>query len=157
MVSNLEEADHTTENHELNCRPVTLSENTMARNLEGWPLKLFIQSLRLSWIRIRSNSYPAALVQFSLSVVSDSLQAHESQNARPPGSSPTAGVHSNSSSLSQWCHPAISSSVVPFSCPQSLPALESFPMSQLIPWGGQSIGVLASTLVLPMNTQDWSP
>ena len=73
-------------------------------------------------------------------------------------SSPTPGVHSNSYPSSQWCHPAISSSVIPFSsCPQSLPASESFPMSQLFTWRGESIGVSASTSVLPMNTQDWSP
>ena len=96
-------------------------------------------------------------VQFSHSVVSDSLRPHESQHARPPCPSPTPGVHSNSRPLSQWCHPAISSSVVPFSCPQSLPASESFPMSQLFTWGGQSTGVSPSASVLPMNTQDWSP
>ena len=97
-------------------------------------------------------------VQFNCSVVSNSLQPHELQHARPPCPSPTPGVHSNSRPLSQWCHPAISSSVVPFSsCPQSLPASESFPMSQLFTWGGQSTGVLASASVLPMNTQDWSP
>ena len=97
-------------------------------------------------------------VQFSRSVMSDSLQPHESQHARPPCPSSTPGVHSNSCALSQWCHPAISSSVVPFSsCPQSLPASGSFPMSQLFAWGGQSIGVSASASVLPMNTQDWSP
>ena len=80
-------------------------------------------------------------VQFSGSVVSDSLQPHELQHARPPCLSPTPGVHPNSSPSSQWCHPAISSSVIPFSsCPQSLPASESFPMSQLFTWGGQSIG-----------------
>ena len=89
--------------------------------------------------------------------MSDSLQPHESQHARPPCTSPTPGVHSNSGPSSWWCHPAISSSVVPFSsCPQSLPASESFPMSQLFSWGGQSIGVSASASVLPMNTQDWS-
>ena len=94
-------------------------------------------------------------VQFSHSVMSDSLWPHELQHTRPPCSSPTPGVHSNPYS-SQWCHPAISSSVVPFSsCPQSLPASQSFPVSQLFTWGGQSIGVSAS--VLPMNTQDWSP
>ena len=97
-------------------------------------------------------------VQFSRSVVSDSLRPHESQHARPPCPSPTPGVHSDSRPSSQWCHPAISSSVVPFSsCPQSLPASESFPMSQLFVWGGQSTGVSASASVLPMNTQDWSP
>ena len=96
--------------------------------------------------------------QFSLSVLSDSLWPHESQHARPLCPSPTPRVHPNSCALSQWCHPTISSSVVPFSsCPQSLPASGSFPMSQLVAWGGQSIGVSASPSVLPMNTQDWSP
>ena len=97
-------------------------------------------------------------VQFSRSVVSDSLRPHESQNARPPCPSPTPRVHSNSCPSSQWCHPAISSSVIPFSsCPQSLPASGSFPMSQLFTSRGQSIRVSASASVLPMNTQDWSP
>ena len=97
-------------------------------------------------------------VQFSCSVVSNSLQPHELQDARPPCPSPTPGVHSDSRPSSQWCHPAISSSVVPFSsCPQSFPASGSFPMSQLFIWGGQSIGVSASASVLPVNTQDWSP
>ena len=97
-------------------------------------------------------------VQSSHSVMSDSLRSYESQHARPPCPSPTPRVHSNSCPLSQWCHPAISFSVVPFSsCPQSLPASESFPMSQLFVWGGQIIGVSALASVLPMNTQDWSP
>ena len=97
-------------------------------------------------------------VQFSRSVVSHSLQPHELQHAGPPCPSPTPGVHPNSCPSSQWCHPAISSSVVPFSsCPQSLPASESFPMSWLFAWGGQSIGVSALTWVLPKNIQDWSP
>ena len=85
------------------------------------------------------------------------LQPHESQHARPPCPSPTPRVYPNLCPLSQWCHPAISSSVIPFSsCPQSFPALESFQMSQLFAWGGQSTRVSASTSVLPMNTQDWS-
>ena len=97
-------------------------------------------------------------VQFSHSVVSDSLWLHELQHARPPCPSPTPGVHSNSCPWSQCCHPTISSSVVPFSsCPQSFPASESFQMSQLFASSGQSIGVSASASVLPMNTQDWSP
>ena len=97
-------------------------------------------------------------VQLSCSVVSNSLGPHELQHARPPCQSPTPGVYPNSCPLSQWCHPAISSSVVPFSpCPQSFPASESFPMSQPFAWGGQSTGVSASASVLPMNTQDWSP
>ena len=97
-------------------------------------------------------------VQSSRSVVSDSLRPHESQHARPPCPPPTPGVYSNSCPLSQWCHPANSSSVVPFSsCPKFLPALGSFPMSQLFAWGGQSVGVSASPSVLPMNTKDWPP
>ena len=97
-------------------------------------------------------------VQFSRSVVSGSLRHHESQHARPPCPSSTPGVHSNPRPLSQWCHPAISSSVIPFSsCPQSLRASESFPMSQLFTWGGQSIGVSALVSFLPKNAQDWSP
>ena len=98
------------------------------------------------------------MVQFSHSVMSDSLWPHEPQHARPPCPSPTPGVYSNLYLSSWWCHPAISSSVVPFSsCPQSLPASGSFLMSQLFASGGQSIGVSASASVLPMNTQDWSP
>ena len=86
------------------------------------------------------------------------LKPHEPRHARPPGPSPTLGVHPNPSPLSQWCHPTISSSVVPFSSsPQSFPASGSFPMSQLFTLGGQSVGVSASTSVFPMNTQDWSP
>ena len=97
-------------------------------------------------------------VQFSCSVVSDSLRPHESQQARPPCPSPTPGVHSNSRPSSQWCHPAISSSVIPFSsCLQSLPASGSFQMSQLFASGGQNIGVSASASVLPKNIQGWSP
>ena len=90
--------------------------------------------------------------------MSDSLWPHELQHARPPCPSPTTRVHPNSCTLSWWCHPDISSSVVPYlSCPQSLPASGSFPMSQLFASGGQSTGVSASASVLPMNTQDWSP
>ena len=97
-------------------------------------------------------------VQFSHSVVSDSLRPHELQHARPPCPSPTPGVHSNSHPLSQWCHPAISSSVVPLSsCPQSLPASESFPMSQLFAWGGQSTGVSALASFFQKTSHSWSP
>ena len=97
-------------------------------------------------------------VHFSHSVVSDSLWPHELQHARPACPSPTPWVCSNSCPSSWWCHSAISSSVVPFSsCPQSLPASRSFPMSQLFAWGGQTFAVSASASVLPMNTQDWSP
>ena len=96
--------------------------------------------------------------QFSRSVVSDSLRPHEPQHARPPHPSPTLRVHPNPCPLSRWCHPTISTSVVPLSsCPQSFPASGSFPMSQLFTSGGQSIGVSASTSVPPMNTQNWSP
>ena len=94
---------------------------------------------------------------FSHSVVSDPLQSHEPQHTRPPCPSPAPRVHPNPYPSSRWCHPTISSSVVPFSsCPQSFPASGSFQMSQLFASGGQSIGVSASTSVFPMNTQDWS-
>ena len=97
-------------------------------------------------------------VQLSPSVVSDSLQPHESQHTRPPCPSPTPGIYSNSCPLSQWCHPAISSSVVPFSsCLQSFPASVSFKMSQFLASGGESIGVSASASGLPMNIQDSFP
>ena len=97
-------------------------------------------------------------VQFSCSVVSNSLRPHESQHARPPCPSPTPRVHSNSLPSSQWCHWAISSSVIPFSsCPQSLPASESFPMSQFFTWGSQSTGVSALASFLPKKSQGWSP
>ena len=101
--------------------------------------------------RIRSD-------QIRCSVVSDSLRPHELQRARPPCPSPTPGVHPNPRPLSQWCPLTISFSVVPFSsCPQSFPASGSFKMSQLFPSGGQSIGISASTSVLPVNIQDWFP
>ena len=105
------------------------------------------------WLPLQFSS-----IQFSHSVVSASLQPHESQHTRPPCPSRTPGLHSNSCPSSRWCHPAISSSVIPFSsCPQSLPASEFFPMRQLFAWGGQSTGVSALASVLPKNTQDWSP
>ena len=107
---------------------------------------------------LRKESLDISSVQFSCSVVSDSLQPHESQHARPPCPSPTSWVHPNPCPSSQWCHPTISSFVVPFSpCPQSFPASGFFQTSQLFTSGGQSIGVSASISVLPMNTQDWSP
>ena len=97
-------------------------------------------------------------VQFSRSAMSDSLQPHESQHARPPCPSPTPRAHWDSRPSSQCCHPAISSSVVPFSsCPQSLPGSESFPVSQLFAWGGQSTGVSALASFLPKKSQGWSP
>ena len=104
------------------------------------------------------NLHSSRSIQFSHSVMSDSLRPHEPQHARPPCPSPTAGVYPNPSSSSRWCHRTISSSAVPFSsCPQSFPASESFQMSHLFASGGQIVGVRASTSVLPMNTQDWSP
>ena len=94
----------------------------------------------------------------SLSVVSDSLRPHESQHARPPCPSPTPGVHSDSHPSSQWCHPAISSSVIPFSsCPQSFSASGFFPVSQLFSWGGQSIGSFSFSISPSNEHQDWSP
>ena len=101
--------------------------------------------------------YPDS-VQFSRSVVSDSLWPHEPQHTRPPCPSPAPGVYSDSCPLSQWCHPTILSSVIPFSsCLQSFPASWSFQMSQFFALGGQSIGVSASASVFPMNIQDWFP
>ena len=118
----------------------------------GEPVKLFSFSFNV-YLYWRFSS-----VQFSHSVVSDSLWPHELRHARPPCPSPTSRVYPNSCSSSHWCHPVISSSVIPFSfCPQSLPSSGSFPMSQLFAWGGPSIGVSALASVLPMNTQDWSP
>ena len=126
-------------------------------------LKFYLSGYNSHLLQIKLNSRVVQLffswhsVQFSQSVMSDSLWPHESQHTRPPCPSPTPGVHSDSRPSSRRCHPAISSSVVPFSsCPQSLPTSESFPMSQLFAWGGQSTGVSASASVLPMNTQDWS-
>ena len=104
------------------------------------------------------NRFLSSVQLFSRSVVSNSLRPHEPQHARPPCPSPTPRVHPNPSSLSQWCHPTILSSVVPFSsCPQSFPASGSFQMSHFFVSAGQRIGVSASTSVLPINTQDWSP
>ena len=96
-------------------------------------------------------------VQFSRSLMSNSLQSHESQHARPPCPSRTPRVHSDSRPLGQWCHPAISSSVIPLSsCPQSLLASQSFPVSQLFTWGSQSTGVSAFASFLPKKSQGWS-
>ena len=112
-------------------------------------------ALNLKWYY---KNYFNHSVQFSCSVMSDSLRPHESQHARPPCPSPTPGVHSDSRSSSRWCHPAISSSVVPFSsCPQSLPASESLPMSQLFASSGQSTAVSALASFLPKKSQGWSP
>ena len=130
------------------------SRNYDCRNI-GFCLAMYFKSCCLkAWHLISQISS----VQFRHSVLSDSLQPPESQHARPPCQSPTPGVYSNSCPSSQWCHPAISSSIVPFcSCPQSLPGSGSFPMNQLFLWSGQSIGASASASVLPMNTQDSSP
>ena len=132
---------------------------------DRWLLLYIIQELQI-WSLICSLSHtslsngstaPIRSDQISRSVVSDSLWPHELQHARPPCPSPTPGVHSDSCPSSQWCHPAISSSVVPFSsCPQSLPA-SVFPMSQLFAWGGQNTGVSASASFLPKKSQGWSP
>ena len=127
-----------------------------------WLRKIFLKfcfwfSPCCLWI-IVACSLLLEIVQFSHSVMFNSLRPHELQHARPPSPSPTPGVHPNPCPLSQWCHPTISSSVIPFSsCPQSFPASRSFQMSQLSASGGQNIGVSASTSVPPMNTQDWSP
>ena len=129
----------------------------------GTPFHLFVLSSFFSSV---AHSFPTVgllppSVQFSHSVVSDSLRLHELQHARPPCPSPTPGVHSNSHPSSRWCHPAISSSVVPFSSwissSQSLPASESFPMSQLFTWGGQITGASALASFLPKKSQVWSP
>ena len=105
-----------------------------------------------------ANERDSSSAQFSHSVVSDSLRPHESQHARPPYPSPPPGVHSDSRPSIPWCHPAISSRVVAFSsCPQYLPASESFPMSQLFTWGGQSTGASALASFLPKKSQGWSP
>ena len=114
--------------------------------------------LRTFYTRSFPNPIPQDSVQFSRSVVSDSLRPYGSQHARPPCPSPSPGVHLDSRPSSQWCHPAISSSVVPFSsCPPSLPASESFPMSQLFTWGGQNTGVSASASFPPKKSQGLSP
>ena len=127
-----------------------------------WSLLGAIYGVTQSWTRLTRLSSSSMLmaissVQFSHSVMSDSLRPHESQHARPPCPSSTPGVHSDSRPSSQWCHPAISSSIVPFfSCPQSLPASEFFPMNQLFAWGGQSTGASALASFLPKKSQGWS-
>ena len=107
---------------------------------------------------MKRQSIDFSSVQISHSVMSNSLWPYESQHTRIPYPSPTPGVHSDSHPSSQWCHPAISSSVIPFfSCPQSLPASESFPMSQLFKWGGLSTGISGLASFLPKKSQGWSP
>ena len=116
------------------------------------------ESLRLSISLSLYSWFTFSSIQFSRSVVSDSLRPHESQHTRPPCPSQTPGVHSDSRPSSQWYHPAISSSVIPFSsCPQTLPASESFPMSQHFAWSGQSTAVSALASFLPKKSQGWSP
>ena len=123
-----------------------------------WSKQTFLQRKHTDGKEVHENVFNTTICQFSCSVVSDSLRPHESQHTRLPCPSQTPGVYWNSCPSSRWCHPAISSSVDPFSsCPLSLPASGSFPMSQLFTWGGQSIGVSASASVLPVNTQDWFP
>ena len=119
--------------------------------LRNWKMEFRVKLSFCKWERFIS-------VHFSLSVVSTSLQPHGPQHTRPPCPSPTPKVFPNSCPLSQWCHPTISPSVIPFSsCPQSFPASGSFPMSQLFASGGQNIRVSASALVPPTNIQDWFP
>ena len=133
------------------------------RNRVGWSPQGCKESDTIDWLSNSNNQQKVydslkASVQFSSVAQScPTLRPHESQHAGPPCPSPTPRVYPNPCPSSQWCHPAISASVVPFSsCPQSLPTSGSYPMSQLLAWGGQSIGVSASASVLPMNTQDWS-
>ena len=131
----------------------------------GLPRSLSFIAWRFQSVVFRHLTFPfssfkahALSVQFSCSVVSDSLWPHEPQHTRPPCPSLTAGVYPNPCPLSWWCHPTISSSVIPsFSCLQSFSESESFPMSQFFASGGQTIGVSASASILPLNTQDWSP
>ena len=126
-------------------------------NTEMFPVK-YVPPCQQAFLSFGRNVIYITLVQFSCSVVSDSLRPHELQHVRPLCPSQTPGVHSDSGPSSQWCHPAISSSVIPFSsCPQSLPASEPFPMSQLFAWGGQSTGVSASASFPPKKSQGWSP
>ena len=130
--------------------------NVLFLNSKNLTLKINV-CLNISFLNI-GGLLNCRSVQFNHSVVSNSLQPHEPQHARLPGPSPAPRFHPNPCSSSWWCHPAISFTTVPFSsCPQSFPALGSFQMSQLFTSGGQSIGVSASTSVLPMNTKDWSP
>ena len=127
--------------------------------LSNIPLYVYIYICIYMYVYVYIHVYVYVSVQFSSVAQSClTLRPHESQHARPPCPSRTPRFYSNSCPSSQWCHPAISSSVVPFSsCPQSFPASESFPISKLFTWGGQSIGVSALASALPINTQDWSP
>ena len=120
-----------------------------------WWWSLGTYKISLKFAKVIAN---CMTFQFSCLFMSNSLWPHESQHARPPCPSPAPGVHSKPHPSSLWCHPAISFSVIPFSsCPQSLPASESFPMSQLFAWGGQSTGVSALASFPPKKSQGWSP
>ena len=136
---------------------VTWQNTDLQSGAQGW--SFFISTVVGKFLRYSTHlRVYQPWVQFSRSVVSYSLWPHELQHARPPCPSPTPIAYPNSCPLSPWCHPTISSSVIPFSsCPQSFPVSVSFQMSHFFASGGQSIGVSASTSVLPMNTQDWSP
>ena len=118
----------------------------------------FLESLQNGRHNLKQMNTTGSSVQFSSSVVSDFLRPHGLQHARPPCPLPTPWVYSNSRPLSRWCHPTISTSVIPFSsCLQSFPASESFQMSQFFASGGQGIGISASASVLPVNIQGWFP
>ena len=117
----------------------------------------FTEAVKFMCLVLFVVSLPFSSVQFSCSVMYDSLWPHGLQHARPPLSSPTPGAYSDSCPLSWWCHPTVSSSVVPFSHLQSFPASKSFQMNQFFTWCVQSIGVLASASTIPMNIQDWFP
>ena len=153
--------------HSLSLAIVSFSLNTLTHSYSDSRCVPLAVSARLIQTVFQSVAFPflythplwaPSSVQFSRSVMSDSLCPHEPQHARPPCPSPTPRVYSNSCPSSWWCHPAISSSIISFSsCPQPLPASGSFPVSQLFVCGGQSIGVSALASVFPMNTQDWSP
>ena len=134
-----------------------LQYSCLGNTMESGAWWATVHGVTKSQTQLSTHAHMHVSVQFSCSVISDSLRPHELQHTRPPCPSPTPGVYSNSCPSSQWCHPAFSSSVVPFSCPQSLPASGSFPMNQLFAWGGQSIGVSASASVLPRNIRDWFP
>ena len=130
--------------------------NELQKLLQMFNIQFSIQFSAL-WIQDMLKFYLSSF-QFSRSIMSDPLWPHKSQHTRLPCPSPTPRVHSNSCPSSWWCHPAISSSIIPFSsCSQSLPVSGSLPISQIFAWGGQNIGVSASASVIPMNTQDWSP
>ena len=127
-------------------------------SLPGSSICGILQARVLEWVAVSTTHFVVSLQFSSVTQSCPTLRPHESQHTRPPCPSPTPRVHSNSPPSSRWCHPPVSSSVIPFSsCPQSLPASESFPMSQLFAWGGQNTKVSALASFLPKNTQGWSP